>query len=101
MAVLQVPDLAGLLASSPSDWQLIKPSTDLQLDPGFISQPRRWAQQPHSLHARMRLLVQRYAPLAAPVCCCCCGGGGGGSILVQTRLSLLCTAPVSCGWHLL
>lgn len=37
---LQVPDLAGLLASSPSDWQLIKPSTDLQLDPGFISQPR-------------------------------------------------------------
>jgi hypothetical protein len=39
--MLQVRDLAGLLASSASDWQVIKPSTDLQLDAGYISQPRR------------------------------------------------------------
>eukprot|EP00882_Tetradesmus_deserticola_P021614 GHRQ01023397.1.p1 GENE.GHRQ01023397.1~~GHRQ01023397.1.p1 ORF type:complete len:507 (+),score=193.19 GHRQ01023397.1:451-1971(+) len=37
---LQVPDLDALLASSPSDWQVLKPSTDLQLDPGYISEPR-------------------------------------------------------------
>ncbi|KAF6265687.1 Alpha/Beta hydrolase protein [Scenedesmus sp. NREL 46B-D3] len=37
---LQVSGLDGLLASSASDWQVLKPSTDLQLDPGYISEPR-------------------------------------------------------------
>jgi hypothetical protein len=37
---LQAKGVAGLLQSKPSDWQVLKPSSDLQIDPGYLSEPR-------------------------------------------------------------
>ncbi|KAF8061339.1 dapb3 [Scenedesmus sp. PABB004] len=37
----QVPDLAGLLASGPGDWGVLKLSAQLDLDPGYLSAPSR------------------------------------------------------------
>eukprot|EP00878_Enallax_costatus_P005601 GHUV01005874.1.p1 GENE.GHUV01005874.1~~GHUV01005874.1.p1 ORF type:complete len:700 (+),score=125.31 GHUV01005874.1:43-2142(+) len=37
---LQVPNLAALLCSKPSDWHVIKTSSDLDLDPAYISEPQ-------------------------------------------------------------
>lgn len=36
---MQVPNLAALQSSKASDWQVIKLSSDLDLGPGYISEP--------------------------------------------------------------
>jgi hypothetical protein len=36
---LQVSGLEGLQQSKPSDWQVLKPSSDLAVDPGYLSEP--------------------------------------------------------------
>jgi hypothetical protein len=36
---LQVSGLSGLLASSSTDWHLLKPSSDVEVDPGYLSEP--------------------------------------------------------------
>lgn len=36
---LQAKGLSGLLKSQPSDWEVLKPSSDLQIDPGYLSEP--------------------------------------------------------------
>eukprot|EP00775_Hariotina_reticulata_P008996 gene8996-9169_t len=37
---LKVPDLKALATSKPSDWQAIKASSDLSIDPSYISEPQ-------------------------------------------------------------
>lgn len=35
----QAAGVQGLLASKPSDWAVLKPSSDLVIDPGYLSAP--------------------------------------------------------------
>jgi len=38
-ADLQAKGVAGLLSSSPSQWQVLQPSSDVSVDPGYLSEP--------------------------------------------------------------
>lgn len=38
-ADVQAKGVAGLLSSSPSQWQVLQPSSELSVDPGYLSEP--------------------------------------------------------------
>lgn len=38
-SALQVAGIEGLVQSSPADWQVLKPSSDLVIDEGYLSEP--------------------------------------------------------------